>query len=102
LFPFLDLGPGDFAEPNDVDFSQPFVAAAGLIVEFARVSGEPEEVGDDFPKRSCVSFDGGPVRADAEHCVKKGTDRNFGRIYWRRRLRPRLKFRKRQGPAVDG
>jgi hypothetical protein len=37
----------------------PRVNVAGLIIEFARVSGEPEEVGDDFPERSCVPFDGG-------------------------------------------
>ena len=73
-----------------------------ISIEFCRVSGEPEEVGDDFPERSCVPFDRGSVRADAEHRVKKGTDRNFGSICCRRRLRPRFIPRKRQGPTVDG
>ena len=102
LFPFLDLRGSDFAELDAVDLSQPFVPAAGLIIEFCRVRGEPEEVGDDFPERSCVPFDRGPVRADAEHRVKKGTDRNFGSVCCRRRLGPPFIPRKCQGPTVDG
>ena len=49
-----------------------------------------------------LAFGPGPTRADDERRVKKGTDRNFGSICCRRRLRPRLIPRKRQGPTVDG
>jgi hypothetical protein len=74
--------------------------AAGLVIEFCRVSGESEEVGDDFPERNCVPFDRGSVRADTEHRVKKGTDRNFGSICCRHRLRPRLIPRERRGLTI--